>query len=161
MMDWYVIYTKPKNEIKAASRLKALGFDVYCPTRTEMRQWSDRKKKITVPLFSCYVFIKTDAKNKNKVFEVPGVIGFLSWLGEHAIVKQVEIDAIREWNDAEGTTKVWCEELTVGDRVYIASGAFENQEAIIKETGRNQLKLLLPNLGFAVCVTGKIRLEKV
>src|SRR5690606_38931490 len=132
---WHVIYTRPKNELKVASRLQKLGLEVYCPTKTEIRQWSDRKKKITIPLFSCYVFVKVNDKNRSKVFEVPGVVCFLFWLGKYAVVKENEVAAIKEWNDCDETISLWTEDLTPGDRVYIASGAFKSMEAIVKEMG--------------------------
>ena len=43
---WFVIYTKPRTEIKVSQRLSVLGIENYTPTRMEVRQWSDRKKKI-------------------------------------------------------------------------------------------------------------------
>ena len=43
---WYVIYCKPNTEKRTAQKLKELDFEVYCPTQTQVRQWSDRKKKI-------------------------------------------------------------------------------------------------------------------
>ena len=42
---WYVLYTKPRHEIKALERLTQNGFEVYCPMKTTLKQWSDRKKK--------------------------------------------------------------------------------------------------------------------
>jgi transcription antitermination factor NusG len=161
MKHWHVIYTKPRNEIKVASRLNRLGLEVYCPTITTVRQWSDRKKKITLPLFSCYVFVKVGTANKNLVFEVPGVVRYLTWLGKPALVKDSEIATIKEWNDHDGANVLCPEAITAGDRVYIASGAFESQEAIIKEMGKNRLKLLLPALGVAVCLTSKTALKKL
>jgi transcriptional antiterminator RfaH len=44
-MNWLVLYTKPKNEVKVAERLAAAGINVYCPMVTTVKQWSDRKKK--------------------------------------------------------------------------------------------------------------------
>ena len=47
---WFVLYTKPRTEIKVSQRLSVLGIENYMPTRVEVRKWSDRKKKIIVPL---------------------------------------------------------------------------------------------------------------
>jgi transcription antitermination factor NusG len=160
-VSWNIIYTKPKNEVRVAERLEKMGLQVYCPTRKEVRQWSDRKKKVTVPLFTSYVFVKITAKERNIVFEAPGVISYLFWLGKHAVAKDAEIEVIKIWNEDKNTTALWTEQLTPGDRVFIASGAFQSQEAILKEMGKNQLKLLLPHLGFSVIVTTKTQLHKV
>ena len=51
-MPWFAIYTRPKNEKKVAEQLFNLGIEVYCPMVTQMKQWSDRKKKVESPLIS-------------------------------------------------------------------------------------------------------------
>ena len=52
---WFVVYTKPRTELKVSQRLSVLGIENYTPTRMEVRQWSDRKKKIVVPLLPSMV----------------------------------------------------------------------------------------------------------
>ena len=49
-MKWFVIYTKPNFEIKIAERLNNNGIKAYCPVYKEVKQYSDRKKKIIKPL---------------------------------------------------------------------------------------------------------------
>ena len=58
MLNWYALYTKPRKEQKVAQQLEELGFVVYLPLKVEVKQWSDRKKKVISPLFSSYVFIQ-------------------------------------------------------------------------------------------------------
>ncbi|MFN4764629.1 UpxY family transcription antiterminator [Gillisia sp. Q332] len=145
-MQWYVLYTKSRTEIKTAGRLKNLGIEVYCPVITEVRQWSDRKKKVTVPLFKSYVFVRMEAKNRNLVFEVPGVVSYLFWLGERAVVKDEEIKVIRQWLENDGVDEAKIDVLNAGDRITISKGAFKDQEAIIKEVGKKTMRLILPKL---------------
>ncbi|URM37362.1 hypothetical protein LLY39_01890 [Flavobacterium anhuiense] len=45
-MNWYVVYTKPKWEKKVADKLNQLGIECYCPLITQIKQWSDRKKRL-------------------------------------------------------------------------------------------------------------------
>jgi hypothetical protein len=35
---------------KVAEQLTKMGIECYCPLITQVRQWSDRKKKVVVPL---------------------------------------------------------------------------------------------------------------
>ena len=146
-MQWYVLYTKSKAEIKTAGRLNDLGIEVYCPVITEVRQWSDRKKKVTVPLFRSYVFVRLEPKNRNLVFDAPGVISYLFWLGERAVVKDEEIKVIRQWLDNDEVDEAKIDALNAGDRITISKGAFKDKEAIIKEVGKKTLRLILPELG--------------
>ncbi|MDT0651627.1 UpxY family transcription antiterminator, partial [Autumnicola edwardsiae] len=90
-MQWYVLYTKPKWELKVYENLQKKDIKAYCPTVTEVKQWSDRKKKITAPLFRSYIFVYLAEKERSEVFEVPGVVRYLYWLGKPAIVRDVEI----------------------------------------------------------------------
>ena len=56
-MEWYAIYTKPRNEKKVAENLAAIGIESYCPIVTTLKQWSDRKKMVETPLIPSYVFV--------------------------------------------------------------------------------------------------------
>ncbi len=146
-MQWYVLYTKSRTEIKTAGRLNDLGFEVYCPVITELHQWSDRKKKVIVPLFKSYVFVRTEEKNSNLVFDAPGVVSYLFWLGDRAVVKDEEINVIRKWLECDGVDEAKIEALKAGDRITISKGAFKDKKAIIQEVGKKSMRLILPKLG--------------
>src|SRR5690606_20682493 len=99
VMPWFVLYTKPRAEKKTAEQLARMGVEVYCPVVRTMRQWSDRKKKVDIPLFSSYLFVNLTEEERNVVFRASGVVRYLFWLGKPAVVRQEEIDTIREWLD--------------------------------------------------------------
>ena len=149
-MPWYVIRTKPQHEIKSAKILEDLGLEIYCPVITEVRQWSDRKKKVTLPLFRTYIFAQLDAKNRNEVYKAPGVLGFLNWLGKPAVAGQHEIEAISSWMNNDKLDGFEVGELNAGDKVEIKAGRFAKKEAIIKEVGNKKLKLILPDIGWTL-----------
>lgn len=147
---WYVLYTKPRAEKKVADFLDNMNLEVFCPMVTEVRQWSDRKKKVTVPLFTSYVFIKIKERERSKVFEVPGVVKYLYWLGRPAVVRDVEIETIQKWLQGDELEEVSVSHISPGDKVVICSGAFKNEEAIVKEVGPKRIKLILLSLGCTV-----------
>lgn len=151
-MAWYALYTKPRAELKVAQQLEDLGLEIYCPVITEVKQWSDRKKKITSPLFRSYVFINTEEKDRERVFDVPGVVRYLTFLGKPAIVKDHEIETLKMWLADEDLDDLMLEEMSVGDKITIANGALKDQKAIIKEVGKKRLRLIIPSLGFTVNV---------
>ena len=98
-MPWYVLYTKQRNERKIASLLEEKGIEVYCPLKESIRQWSDRKKKILEPVFPSYIFVHlTDYKKEcNDVLITRGAVRFLWWLGKPGIVRDDEVNAIRNF----------------------------------------------------------------
>ena len=95
-MHWRVLYTNPRAEMKVVQRLEKIGVEAYCPARIEMRQRSDREKKIWVPLLPSMVLVNIEEQEKNKVFEVQGVVRFLYWLGEPAKVSADEVLILKE-----------------------------------------------------------------
>ena len=149
-MPWYVIRTKPQHEMKTAQILEKIGVEVFCPVITEVRQWSDRKKKVTVPLFKSYLFVNLQDKERNRVFDAPGVLGYLQWLKKPAIAKDEEIEAIRSWINNDKLDDFKVETLKPGDKVKIKTGKLANKDAIIKEVGSKKLKLILPEIGWTL-----------
>jgi transcription antitermination factor NusG len=92
MKNWYVVYTKPKWEKKVAEQLTKMGIEC-CPLITQVRQWSDRKKKVVVPAFNSYVVQVADS-DRSLVFQSVGSSLFV-WLGKPAIVRDEEIGTIK------------------------------------------------------------------
>ncbi|UZH54658.1 UpxY family transcription antiterminator [Salinimicrobium tongyeongense] len=151
-MKWYALYTKPRWEKKVAKALEEEGIETYCPQVAEVRQWSDRKKKVSTPLFKSYVFVRIEEKDRARVFEVPGVVQYLFWLGKPAVVKDEEINIIRSWLKDEAIEDIEVSHLTPGDRLTISNGSFKGKEAEIQEIGNKRLKLILSGLGVIVNV---------
>ncbi|MDD3723323.1 MAG: UpxY family transcription antiterminator [Lutibacter sp.] len=151
-MNWYVIYTKPKWEKKVADQLEKTGIEVYCPMVTQIKQWSDRKKKVETPLIPSYVFVNIEEKNRNNVFAISGVVRYLFWLGKPAIVREIEILALKE--SLKGIlSSVEISEYKTGDTISIPEGPFKGKEGIIKQVGKNRLQLVLKELGMLITLT--------
>jgi len=146
-MNWYVLYTKPKWEKKVAEKLNQIGIECYCPTVTQVKQWSDRKKKVVVPLFNSYVFVQLPEIEKNSVFTVPGVIRYLFWLGKPAVVRDEEINIIKASLQSSDVIDISVSSIQVGDKIKLESGAFSNQDAIVQEVSKTHYILILESLG--------------
>ena len=146
-MDWYVLYTKPKWEKKVAEQLTKNGIECYCPTIIKVRQWSDRKKKVEVPLFNSYVFVQLPEADRNIVFNSPGVVRYLFWLGKPAIVRSDEIDVIKKWLNTGFDADISVAKYKVGDTVEVESGPFLSQKAIVQEVNNTNYILVLESLG--------------
>ena len=67
-MPWFVIKTKPNSEKKVTAQLQEMQMEAYCPVKTELRQWSDRKKKVKVPLLSSMILVNCEETERQKVF---------------------------------------------------------------------------------------------
>jgi transcription antitermination factor NusG len=145
-MNWFVLYTKPRNEVKVAERLAAAGITVYCPMVTTVKQWSDRKKKVTVPLFTSYVFVNVAEAQRPAVFDIPGVVRYLFWLGKPAVVRAEEIAVIKEML-SDTYKEVRFAALKPGTTIIVEDGLFKGQTATFKEQKGNKTILILNGLG--------------
>lgn len=92
--NWYVIYTKSRQEKSLSEKLSAAGYEMYLPLVKKQRQWSDRKKIIEVPLFNSYIFIK-DVCEKDKLRDFKGFVGFLKYNNQPARVSSREIETLK------------------------------------------------------------------
>ena len=97
LKNWFVLYTKPRQELKVLDRLSCLGFEVYTPTKIEIRKWSDRRKKVIVALLPSMVLVCLEEKEAYKVFEVTGVRRYLFVNGIRARVSNAEVLAMKEY----------------------------------------------------------------
>jgi transcription antitermination factor NusG len=146
-MNWYVLYTKPKWEKKVAEQLQAIGIECYCPLVTKERQWSDRKKKVEVPLFNSYVFVRLEEADRALVFQSPGAVRYLFWLQKPAVVREDEIATIKKWLNASDIAEIEVSTYQVGDTIQVDSGPFVHQQAVVKEVTASHYVLVLESMG--------------
>ena len=78
--SWYAIYVRSRHEKSVHAELQQKGIESSLPLTIVTRQWSDRRKKVEVPLFRGYVFVKIDIKNeKLPVLTTSGVVKFVTF----------------------------------------------------------------------------------
>jgi len=131
--NWYAVQTRARNEKAISERLQEQGLTTFLPLVTEIRRWSDRKKKVELPLFSCYLFVKLvagDNDERMRVYRTNGVFRIVSMRGELIPVPDEQIEALR----AVVTQQVpWTEHpfLKIGQRVRIRGGSLEGVEGVL------------------------------
>lgn len=143
---WLVLYTKPRNEKKVAERLTKNGFEVYCPLIKTLRQWSDRKKKVEIPMFSSYVFIHIDEKNRQLPLYDQGVMNYVYWLGKPAVVRQSEMDAFKHIAENGEEVVVEGSGMQKGDFIEIKEGAFKGMSGVIDKSNKQLLTVYIQQL---------------
>lgn len=148
-MPWFVLITKPKHELKVAARLQENGFEVCCPTRTEMRQWSDRKKKVTVPLLPSMVLINIADKDRARVFEIAGVIRYLFWLGEPAQVPEKEVEVLKEIATQKQQV-LSTEKIEVGHEIDLKAFGLSAEKGTVKYISGNLCWVVLHKMGYII-----------
>jgi len=137
-LNWYALHCRPRHEKFVSNSLVERGVETFLPTITEIHRWSDRKKSVQVPLFSCYVFAKfaPHRTDRLRVLRVGGVLGLVGSQGEGAVIPNEQIDAVRTL--VEGNVP-WSPYpfLKIGQRVRIRGGALEGLEGILVSRNGN------------------------
>ena len=149
---WFVVYTRYQQELKVAQQLSDMGITNYCPTITFIKQYSDRKKKVTKPLISSYVMVQLEEKERDKVFSCMGIVRYIFSHGKPAVVLASEIDLMQDhlngiYNDIKVTT------FRVGQSHTITEGPFSGLSGKVVQTDNRKVKLELISLG--MCITLK------
>jgi transcription antitermination factor NusG len=151
-MNWYVLYTKARNEKVVANKLTAMGIESYCPTRITNRRWSDRVKKVEEPLFRSYCFVRLPEQDRQTVFSVPGIVRYLYWLKKPAIVRDEEINVIKLMLNEFDHSQLVVTQFQPGDRATIGSGSFSGTEGrVIWQQGKI-ISIMLESLQVTVTV---------
>lgn len=159
---WYAVYTRPRWEKKVADLLTRKKITHYCPVNRVRRQWSDRKKTIYEPLFTSYVFVRLTPEQFLSVRQTDGVINFVYWLGQPAVIRDEEITAIQDFLSEHVNVQLEKTKVNVNDTVRIISGPLMNREGNVIEIMNRSVKVVLPSLGYSlVAQVSKSQVEQV
>ncbi|MFN5250729.1 MAG: UpxY family transcription antiterminator [Bacteroidia bacterium] len=156
---WRVIYTASRQEKIVAKQLEKLGVVYYMPLVKKLREWSDRKKWVEVPLFHGYLFVKPDRKQRDEILPLMGVVKFLRYNNTDATVSDQDIDKIKlliekgydlsEYNDDDV--------ILLGDEVQITTGPMRGYEGeVVQIQGEYYAMMFFKNMGQSI----KIKLPK-
>ena len=123
---WHALYVRSRAEKKVFAQLKDMGIQAYLPLVTNIKQWSDRRKKIQEPLFKSYVFVYSNEKEHLSILNVYGVLRFVCFERKAVIVPDNQIIAIKRYVEevekGESDNASENENLKKGQLVRIISG---------------------------------------
>lgn len=159
-LRWYALYTRPRWEKKIAELLGAKQIENYCPMQKLERNWSDRKKIILEPLFKSYVLVRLAPKAHIPVLQTDGVIGFVTFQGKPAVIRDEEIDTVKQFLENYENIQVERIDVNVNDEVTIINGPLMQQTGQVMEVNNRMVKVMLPSLGFALVAIDKNNLAK-
>ncbi len=141
-LKWYVMYTRSRAEKKVADMLVEEGVEVYLPMVEELRQWSDRKKKVQKALFNGYVFVKTHRNNLWNCLKIPGAVKFVHFSGEHAIIRDEDVETIQRVVATGVSIETDGSEIAPGEKVKVIGGSLEDMVGECIEKGNKDYFLI-------------------
>jgi transcription antitermination factor NusG len=115
-----------------------------------VRQWADRKKIVFEPLFTSYVFVYASHEEYLAIKQTDGILNFVYWLGQPAIIKDEEIEAVKQFLADYNNVQLEKVAVNINDQVKITSGPLMSREGNVIEVKSRTVRVLLPSLGYAM-----------
>lgn len=131
-MNWYALYTRPRSEKKVFEMLTEKGVVSFLPLIEQVRQWKDRKKRVKLPLFTSYVFVRIDLSDRYKVLQTDGVVRMVSFGGVPAAIPDWQINQLRRVIEHPDTLQLE-NYFREGDLVEVTSGPFSGIKGRLRE----------------------------
>jgi transcriptional antiterminator RfaH len=150
-IDWYLAYTKPRQEHVALSNLAHQGFDAYLP----LYKVFGRRPAVDAPpnfepMFPRYVFFRP-AHAGHSVSAVRSTIGVSSIVrfGQQlAVIKPETLEAVRACEQARNAANLAeISPFKTGTAARLRSGALRGLEGLVGSVSTQRVVLLLDLLG--------------
>jgi len=160
---WFVLQARPRNEALVHRQIAGKGIKAFLPQVEKVRIWSDRKKKISVPLFPGYVFVFGNEEERIRAIDnTSGAIRYIFFEGRPAVIKSREIKLIED--SLKEPEKITLEEKKIrkGDDVIVTHGIFKGMKGKVNEfRGNYKLTVNLEELSYSFSIilgTGEVDL---
>jgi transcription antitermination factor NusG len=130
--EWFAVHTYPRHEKVVADRIQQQGLTTFLPMLTEVHRWSDRKKVVQLPMFSCYVFVQLVPTNEHRlrVLQTNGVISFVGSQRVGTVIPDDQIEAVRTLMAERAVCRTH-PFLKIGQRVKVRGGALDGMEGVL------------------------------
>jgi transcriptional antiterminator RfaH len=151
--NWFAIYTRPRHEKKVYALLQQDKIEAYLPLQTTLRQWSDRKKKVSEPLFSCYLFVHITLREYYNVLNINGVVRYVSFEGKAVAIPEKQIRLIRNLLAQDLEALETLEFIPTGAKVEIKAGSLAGvQGELVEYAGKKRVIIRLEEIGKTILV---------
>ncbi|MCT4587365.1 MAG: UpxY family transcription antiterminator [Carboxylicivirga sp.] len=151
--SWYALYTKSRAEKKVLEQFTKMGIEAYLPLKKTLRQWSDRKKWVESPIISSYIFIKIPLADYRRVFDVVGIVAYVSYKGKACIIPESDIMAMKRTIENQLDFSVEAGKIEKGQEITVTSGPLEGIKGEVMEVkGSKKIILRISQIGYTLVV---------
>jgi transcription termination/antitermination protein NusG len=161
--QWFAVYTKPRWEKRVSHLLKKRGIECYYPLNKVKSQWLDRHKISEQPLLTSFIFVRISLEEQQFILDTDGVINFVYWLGEPAVIKDEEIEMMKAFMLEYENVQIEKINVNLHDAIRIIEGPFVSKGDEGVKVLDKTVKVFLPSVGYSLIATRteKIHVEKV
>ena len=151
--QWLVAYVQSCLEKKTAQRLAAMGIECYLPVQSEIRQWSDRRKRVDRLVIPMMIFVHVTPQERPLPLSLQAVSRYMVLRGEStpAVIPDEQMDRFRFMLDYSPEAVEMCSApLAPGDAVKVIKGPLAGLEGeLITVNGKSKVAVRLDMLGCA------------
>jgi transcription antitermination factor NusG len=153
--NWFVFYTKSRHEKNVNELLLKRGFESFLPMQSVMRQWSDRKKKVVVPLFNSYIFVCVEEHRIPEVLQISGISWVIRHNGKPAILHAYELETIQRFVTTglliESSSEI--ESFQLGDQVKVLDGPLKGANGHLTAFhNKHRFSIILSSIGQIISI---------
>ncbi len=161
--NWYALVTRSRFEKKCEKILLEKNIIVFLPTQKVIRQWSDRKKEVELPLFPGYIFVKIDINNRSSILNTDGIARIIRFNGVDTIIPEKQIEAIKIALSEQNIIEINDIEFYKGQNVNILSGPFKGFKGkLVRKNNKGKFLITIDSIGKGILVEiGSSRIEKI
>lgn len=128
---WLVAYVQSCLEKKTAQRLSAMGIEYFLPVQSEIRQWSDRRKRIDRLVIPMMIFVHVTPQEQYLPLTLQAISRYMVLRGESTptIIPEEQMERFRFMLDYSPETVEICNTpLAIGDKIKVIKGPLSGLE---------------------------------
>jgi transcription antitermination factor NusG len=133
--------------------------------QTELRQWSDRKKKVERVLIPMMIFVQVDRTEQLQVLQLPAVMRYMVLRGDHtpAVIPETQMESFRFMVDFSETPVNFNEcDLQPGEQVRVIRGPLTGLTGeLVTVDGKSSIVIRIDRLGCAAVAMNHSMVERV
>jgi transcriptional antiterminator NusG len=143
-LNWYAVYIQSRHEQKVYGRLLKKSIETFLPLIERWSRRRDRRKRINLPLFPGYLFVRTpmDAYSHLEILKTDSVVRILGNDGTPIPIPDEEIFTVQALIKS-GMSVTACAYLKEGMRVRVVNGPLVGIEGILLKTQPQKNRLVL------------------
>ena len=151
---WYAVYIKSRAEKKAEFELQNQEFETFLPLQHKLRQWSDRKKWVEMPLIPGYLFVRVSRKQYDAVLQSKYVVNYVRFEGHAAKIPDYQIDYLKQMLKLDHLKiEITEDKLESGQMIEVIAGPLIGLQAkLVRIKGKNKVAVELEQLGYSALI---------
>jgi transcription antitermination factor NusG len=131
-LPWFALQVRSQRESHVAEHLSSKGYELFLPLYTYKKRWSDRVKKVELPLFPGYLFCRFDPYDRLPILKTPWLLQIVGFSRIPAAIDDEEISAVRTLVSSGVAAQPW-PFIGLGEQVRIESGPLRGVVGVLTQ----------------------------